>query len=456
MTLSPVRIALICLAAGSLWVVSSDWLLAAVAPGSQTLGQTLKGLLFVAAGSLVVYLLARRLERDRRAFEDERRELERRLGAVARLEAIGQLTGGIAHDFNNLLTAITGNIEAYIQQHPEREEVSEELREIRRSADRAADLTRQLLAFGRPRLDTAHPVDLNQHIRSMASLLHRLIGDRVRIRTELADHLRPVRIDPGRLEQVVMNLALNARDAMPGGGQLTLRTTDHQHRFIRLDVMDTGHGIEPELHSRIFEPYFTTKSEGAGTGLGLITVQSIVREAGGHITVASAPGSGAMFSVFLPRAGARRAPPTRPESPAITPADSSPLDEAPAATGAPSPTERGARTVLVAEDDPAVRSLVARVLRKRGFAVYEVAAGQDALDILSRTNGSVDILITDAMMPEMTGMELIEAARPLRPSMRTLLISGYPGDEFSPDIPYLAKPFTAAQLLDRIEDIMDD
>lgn len=460
MTLGPIRIALICLAAGSLWVVASDWILVALAPGAQVLGQTLKGLLFVVAGSLVVYVLARRLEGDRQEFEDERREMERRLGAVARLEAIGQLTGGIAHDFNNLLTAISGNIESYIHQHPERGEVSEELREIRRSADRAADLTRQLLAFGRPRLDTSHPVDLNQRIRNMASLLHRLIGDRIRIRTELAEHLRPVRIDPGRLEQVVMNLALNARDAMPGGGQLTLRTTDHQHRFIRLDIMDTGHGIEPELRSRIFEPYFTTKSEGAGTGLGLLTVQSIVREAGGHITVSSAPGSGAMFSVFLPRADARRGArepgPAGGETPGAGHGDTSRGDEQPAATANASPTARGAGTILVAEDDPAVRSLVVRVLRKRGFTVHEAAAGQEALDILSRTNGSVDMLITDAMMPEMTGMELIEAARPLRPDMRALLISGYPGDEFAPDIPYLAKPFTVAQLLERIEAVMGD
>jgi two-component system, cell cycle sensor histidine kinase and response regulator CckA len=447
MTVRPFRISLIYMLVGALWVLASDWLLTALAPTGLVPGQTLKGLFFVAAGAAFLYLLSRRVQNRWQELEQEHRELERRLGAVARLEAIGQLTGGIAHDFNNLLTAISGNIEAYVEQHPERVAVSEELREIRRSADRAADLTRQLLAFGRPSLDPPPPVDLNQRIRGMATLLHRLIGDRIRIRTEFADHLRPVRADPGRLEQVVMNLVLNARDAMPDGGQVTLRTGVHQNRFVRLDVIDSGHGMPQELQARIFEPYFTTKSEGTGTGLGLLTVQSVLKEAGGYITVRSAPGAGATFSVFLPFDNTRPS-----DNDAASRNGTAALSTGPAPTR---PVASGTETVLVAEDDPAVRALVVRVLRERGFVVLEASGGQAALRQLGQANGGIDMLITDAVMPDMTGMEVISAARAACPEMRALLISGYSGDQFAADIPYLAKPFTAVQLLERVRHLLD-
>ena len=443
------RIALAYLLAGTLWILMSDWMLEHSPASGLMLGQTSKGLLFVVLSSALIYVLTLRAVRAVRRTEAERDHLDRRLTAVARLESLGQLTGGIAHDFNNLLTAISGNLDLHLAGHPD--ETGPELREARKSADRAAHLTRQLLAVGRYRVARPERVDVTAVVSDLSDLLHRLIGDRVRIRKELDEQLPPVVIDPGRLEQVVMNLAINARDAMPDGGQLCLRTCADEAssspslprrgetpaslppgRYVRIDVTDTGVGMDEETRARIFDPFFTTKPEDAGTGLGLSTVRAIVQEASGLVRVASAPGAGTTFSVFLPaaRGAASNKPSGTPESPAAAPA--------------------GAATVLVAEDDAAVRSLVCRVLERHGYGVVTAPDGPEALEALRDRSSSIDLLLSDAAMPEMPGPELLEMARELRPGLPVLLMSGHGKDEVGDGVPYLAKPFTPAELVRRV------
>ena len=446
------RIALAYLLLGSAWIIGSDRLLLRLGDDGFMLGQTTKGLLFVVLGSILIYVLAARELREKRTTAAERERLERRLAAAARFEAIGQLTGGIAHDFNNLITAISGNIDAYLGHDPPRGRPLDELREARRSADRAAELTRQLLAFGRRQVLRPERVDVNAVILDMEPLLTRLTGPAVETVLELDEGLRAVVVDPGRLEQVVMNLAINARDAMPDGGRLVIRTRNRHvdadtaqgfpfpfvpGDYVRLDVSDTGVGIGEEIQHLIFEPFFTTKPKDVGTGLGLSTVYGIVKQSGGYVTVTSRPGEGSTFHVFLPMTS---------EAP-TTPPEPTPAEEQPRATG----TE----TVLVVEDDMAVRSLVMRVLQKRGFAVLEAMDGREALEVLKEAERRIDVLITDAVMPEMTGTELIEAARASHPRMRTLLISGYTEGEFNVGSPYLAKPFTPDQLVTRVREVLD-
>ncbi len=445
----PARIALAYLTLGAVWVLASEWVLPGLGVPTGG-GRALEGLAFVAASTAVVFFLVFREFGVDRATLEEREAVERRLAAAARFEAIGQLTGGIAHDFNNLITAIAGNLDSYLGRRNGRAR-SVELEEAKRSTDRAAELTRQLLAFGR-RQDL-HPerIDVNEVIRDMSSLLHRLIGDRIRITTACDQRLWTVHADPGRVEQVVMNLAINARDAMPDGGELVLRTSnapidEEQSRrfpfpfepgeYVRLDVEDTGVGMDADTQTHIFEPFFTTKPEGEGTGLGLATVYGIVKQSGGYIDVCSVPGDGATFSIFLPRVAERA--------------------EAAPAVGAPVEAEgAGSETVLVVEDDAAVRSVVMRVLERRGFAVLEAPDGPEALDVLQHIHGGIDLLIADAVMPEMPGCQLIETARSRYPGLRALLISGYMADDLGSTAPYLAKPFTPSQLVRSVRAALD-
>lgn len=445
------RIVLPYVVLGSLWIVVSDWLLGQVVPGDVAIGQTLKGMLFVLVSAGLIYALVSRELREKRKAAEQRLRLERRLAATERFEAIGQLTSGIAHDFNNLLTAIYGNIETHLNQLPAGEGAPE-LEDARQSALRGGELTRQLLAVGRSQVMRPEQTDINGVILGMCGLLDRLIGPPVRIVADLAEDPWLVLVDPGRLEQVIMNLAINARDAMPEGGELTIRTanqriTPAQARqfpfpflagdFVRIDVTDTGIGIEPDVQGRIFEPFFTTKPKDVGTGLGLATVYGIVKQSGGYVSVDSTPGKGSTFTIFLPEAQEAG------ESPAV--------DVSPPLAGG----ENGTETLLVVEDDRAVRAFATRALRRRGFTVMEADGAEEALGLLRRSNGHIDMVITDASMPGMSGLELLEAVRKSGSSARSLLISGHPEQEFAEDVPYLAKPFTGADLGRRVREVLD-
>ncbi len=451
---APARIALIYVVLGAVWIGLSDWLLALTFPDHLRIGQAIKGTVFVLLGGALIYALVARELAKRRKLEAEREELQQRLGSVQRLEAIGRLTGGIAHDFNNLLTAIGGNIEAYITQERDRgaeEDDLVELQEAESATRRAEELIRQLLAFGRKQRLDPKTLDLNAVIGDMSQLLHRLIGDRIGIQARPDDDLWPITMDEAPLQQVLMNLALNARDAMPDGGELVFETRnavitrdDAAKRFdfpilpgdyVRLDVVDTGVGMDIQTQSRIYEPFFTTKPKDVGTGLGLATVYGVMKQSGGYIAVRSAPGQGTRFELYFPKAaGSIAAPDEKPE----------PVAQLGRSTG----------TVMVVEDEPAVRSLVARTLRRHGFDVVECEDGAQALREFQNGSGFVDLILTDAVMPRLSGRELIRAARRTRPDVRTLLMTGYSEAEIEPETAYLAKPFTAAQLLDRVRQVM--
>jgi two-component system, cell cycle sensor histidine kinase and response regulator CckA len=446
------RIVLPYIVLGSLWILGSDWWLARSSPGGFVPGQTVKGILFVLVSAGLIYALAARELRERRQAAEQRLRLERRLAATERFEAIGQLTSGIAHDFNNLLTAIYGNIETCLHQVPPGETPPPGLEDARSSALRGAELTRQLLAVGRSQVMRPEQVDINNVILGMCGLLDRLIGPPVRIRAELADEPWLVLVDPGRLEQVIMNLAINARDAMPGGGELTVRTanrtvTPAEARgfpfpflpgdYVVLEVADTGVGMEPDVQGRIFEPFFTTKPKDVGTGLGLATVYGIVKQSGGYVAVSSTPGQGSTFSIYLPEArDAEEATPILVPDP-------------------PAGGETGTETLLVVEDDPAVRAFAIRALRRRGFTVLEAVGADEALQLLRESNGHVDLLITDATMPGMSGEQLISQLRSSGSRVRTLLISGRGEHELAVDAPYLAKPFTGTDLGRRVREVLD-
>lgn len=445
------RIAAAYLVVAAVWIVLSDWLLYRLGPADMALGQTAKGLLFVSTTALLIYLLTRRELRSRELTEVRQVHLERRLAASARLEAMGRLTGGIAHDFNNLLTAISANIEAFMKDHRDCGHTLTALDEARSATRRAEELTRQLLSFGRPQLRRLQPVSVDAVITDMKGLLDRLIFGGIRIETDFDADVATVTIDRGRLEQVVMNLAINARDAMPNGGVLRLSTSvatvtgDEARRlrlesghYVRLEVSDTGAGISEEVRAHIFDAFFTTKPSGAGTGLGLSTVQSILAESGGSVVVSSAPGAGSTFTVFLPTTTNRRRSRAAAQKP-------------PAAKGGGGRAE----CVLVAEDDPAVRSLIVRILERRGFDVLEASNGAVALEVLHAGGAQIDMLITDANMPEVDGPTLIAAATESRPDLPVLLISGTSDEEFATTTPYLAKPFTAGQLSARVREILD-
>lgn len=466
------RVALPYLVLGAVWILVSDWALMSLTSGGPGVGQMAKGLLFVVLSAGLIYVLSARQLREKWITEREREQLERRLSAAARFEAIGQLSGGIAHDFNNLLTVISGNIESYMNHDPERGRRSPELREAHDAVHRATALTRQLLAFGRAQVARPDHGDVNEVVRGMVTMLDRLIGDRIRIRTSLGHHLPPARVDPGRLEQVVMNLAINARDAMPDGGELRLATekatvglgnggsvSSHllPGAYIRLTVADTGVGMSSEVQSRIFEPFFTTKGQEHGTGLGLATVHSIVTAWGGDISVRSAPGQGTTFTILLPAA---RDEPPRPAAP-VDGVAAAPMPGVAAVPGvspdAPTAAEQAVSTnatVLVVDDDAAVRKIVVRVLRRHGFTVLEAPGGREALVELRQAVGAVDLLVTDASMPEMSGLRLIEEALVVDPGLRVLLISGHPGEEFEGATPYLAKPFTSSELVRHVREVL--
>jgi PAS domain S-box-containing protein len=385
----------------------------------------------------------------RERAEHRLRESEELLRQSQKLEAVGRLAGGIAHDFNNLLTVITGYSGLVLDQLRAGDPLRHDVGQIADAAERAVAVTGQLLAFSRRQMLQPRAVDLNQVVAETESMLVRLIGEDVRLSTRLDPHLCLVLADPGQLEQVIVNLVVNARDAMPGGGTLTI-STGYAHvdgapggadltpgRYAALSVVDTGSGMDAETRTRAFEPFFTTKEKGRGTGLGLATVYGIVKQTGGDVVADSAPGRGTTFTVFLPLD------------------DTHPALEEPASPTVAQP-EGDAATILLAEDEDVVRELLFQILAQRGYRVLAARDGEEALTLASQHAGRIDLLVTDVVMPRLSGRELAERLEQRLPDLRVLFLSGYTDDAvvrhgvIEHAVPFLQKPFTAAALADAV------
>jgi two-component system cell cycle sensor histidine kinase/response regulator CckA len=380
---------------------------------------------------------------------------EEQLRQAQKMEAIGRLAGGVAHDFNNLLTAIIGYADM-IADRDNPEDTRRDAAEIRKVADRAAALTGQLLAFSRKQFLDPVVLDLNEAIGGLLQVLPRVMGERVRIEMRLGTQLKPIEADAGQIEQMLLNLVLNARDAMPGGGDLVIETaaavldrdrlaserlTLEPGPYAMLLVCDTGMGMDDDTRAHAFEPFFTTKPKGKGTGLGLATVYGIVDQSGGQIALETAPGRGTTFRIYLPEARADHG----------------------RATAAQILVRQnvGSETVLLVEDNASVRAIAARALRSRGYTVHEVASAEDALAWALGSSVTPDLLLTDVVMPGQSGPELAHRLTDCYPALRVLLMSGYTdaADEaqgaYLGDLPFLQKPFTAAQLAERVRLALD-
>jgi two-component system, cell cycle sensor histidine kinase and response regulator CckA len=384
----------------------------------------------------------------------ERQSLQAQLLQAQKMEAVGRLAGGIAHDFNNLLTAILGASDLLLEDLSADASGREEVEEIKQAAHRAAALTYQLLAFSRQQVLAPQVLDLNVLVADVEKMLRRLIGEDIELRTVLARDLGAVQADPGQLQQVIMNLAVNARDAMPQGGRLTIETADAEldeayaqahvpqaGRYVMLAVTDTGIGMNADIKAHVFEPFFTTKEKGKGTGLGLATVYGIVKQSGGYIWVYSEPGQGTTFKIYLPRV------------------EGVPLPAAPKPVA--SGSLRGSETVLVVEDEVAVRNLTRRVLEGYGYAVLTTENGHEALQAAQERQGPIHLLVTDVVMPKMGGRELVQRLAPGRPEMKVLYLSGYTDDAIvhhgvlEPGIAFLQKPFTPQMLARKVREVLD-
>jgi PAS domain S-box-containing protein len=383
-----------------------------------------------------------------------RKQLEDQLRQSQKMEAVGRLAGGVAHDFNNLLTAILGHADLLLEDATQHDGRRADLTEIKRAAERAAGLTRQLLAFSRKQILQPKVLDLNTVVTGMGTLLHRLIGEDIELRIVPAPGLGAVEADPGQLEQVILNLAVNARDAMPRGGKLTVETANvhldeayarqrvgvQPGPYVLLAVTDTGVGMDEHVKAHVFEPFFTTKEQGKGTGLGLATVYGIVQQSGGFIWVYSEPGRGTAFKIYLPRKAAS----SQDLEPVPTREDS----------------HAGSGTILLVEDEEAVRKLASRVLEARGYTVLRAADGLQALDTVERHPGAIDLLITDVVMPRMSGRELADLVRPRRPATKVLYVSGYTDDAIvhhgvlDAGVMFLQKPFTPDSLARKVKEIL--
>jgi PAS domain S-box-containing protein len=392
---------------------------------------------------------------ERKGAEFHRSQLEEQLRQSQKMEAVGRLAGGVAHDFNNLLTAISGYAELLQAKFEPGETVRGYVDEILKSSGRAAQLTRQLLAFSRRQVLQPKTLDLNSVVSSMEGLLHRLIGEDVDLSTSLDPALASVKADQGQIEQVIMNLAVNSRDAMPKGGRLSIETrnvdldsgySDRHGRLrsgphVLLAVSDSGIGMNAEIQSHLFEPFFTTKDKDKGTGLGLATVYGIVKQSGGDIWVYSEPGRGSCFKVYFPRSDEAAESTTK----EATKVRSRPAKE----------------TVLLAEDSDVVRRLLKELLLAGGYKLLEARHGVEALELSKNFEGTIDLLLTDMVMPQMSGRELAENLMPLRPGMKVLFMSGYTEDAITrqgmldPGTGFLEKPFTPDSLARKIRALLD-
>jgi signal transduction histidine kinase/CheY-like chemotaxis protein len=382
----------------------------------------------------------------------EKRGREAQLLQSQKMETVGRLAGGVAHDFNNLLGVITG-YGGLLRKRLDDRHLLKYVDDILKASERAAGLTQQLLAFSRKQVLQPRILDLNRVVEHMERMLRRLIGEDIQLVIALVD-VAPIKADPGQLEQVLMNLAVNARDAMPQGGQLLIETAavdldesySRRHADVRpgsyvmLAVSDTGHGMTPELKQRLFEPFFTTKEPGQGTGLGLATVHGIVRQSGGHIFAYSEPGRGTSFKIYFPptEGSVAAAPPTADED-----------------------TPRGNETILLVEDEAALREITRECLAATGYTVLEAAHGAAALQLSEKYDGAIHLLITDVVMPGLTGRELAQRLTAERTEMKVLFMSGYTDDAvilrgvLTKEMPFVQKPFTIVQLARKVREVLD-
>jgi len=378
-----------------------------------------------------------------------RRGLQDQVQRAQKLESVGRLAGGIAHDFNNLLTVVLSCAEVLREDAAAgRAAGAEDVEQIREAGQRAQELVRQLLAFGRKQVTAPEPTDLSEVVGGNEQMLRRLLGEDVELLVEREPGLWPVLCDRGHIEQVLLNLAVNARDAMPRGGRFTISTRnvpggeagDRGSDTVQLEVRDTGSGMSQDVKSHLFEPFFTTKPPGKGTGLGLATVYGLVTQNGGRIQVESEPGSGTAFEIAFPRC-------SRPSS----------ASREPPATG----RFVGSETVLVVEDDPLVRGITSRALRGAGYRVLEAGDGREAIEVVGEASGPVDLVVTDVVMPGMSGPTLAEELAARVPRLRVLFVSGYSREAMAErGVPeagpgFLAKPFTASALLERVRLLLD-
>ena len=380
----------------------------------------------------------------------EQKQMEKRLAQAARMEAVGQLASGVAHDFNNLLTIIKGYSSLLMERNPDGHDYRA-AKEIEQAADRAASLTHQLLAFSRKQTLQPRILDLNAIVRGLEKMLRRLLSEKVELAMFTFPGIGHVKADPIQMEQVLLNLVVNARDAMPKGGRLVIETGElelphdlgHDESLVRagsyviLSVSDTGIGMDDETRSRIFEPFFTTKEVGKGTGLGLATVYGIIKQSNGYIQVESEPGKGTTFKIFLPR-----------------------VEPQPAMTHKPTATEvhkHGTGTILLAEDEPLLRELGETILTQAGYKVLSAPTPQALRALIADYSGSIDLLLTDVVMPGLSGPELVRVVRDRWPKVKVLFMSGYADDEIEdldPDAAFLQKPFTPSELTAKIAEVL--
>ncbi len=387
---------------------------------------------------------------EQRQAARERQRLEEQLRQSLKMEAIGRLAGGVAHDFNNILTGILGFTELIMTSIDARDAIYEDVEEIRIAAGRAAELTNQLLAFSRKQLVAPRVVRPNDVVASSERMLARIIGEDVRLRFEPDPEAGVIKIDPAQLDQILVNLSVNARDAMPGGGALTIRTAqvvlDGERSegqppvsgtYVALSVIDTGHGMDQQTQQHIFEPFFSTR--GAGTGLGLATIYGIVKQNAGLIEVSSQPGLGTTFTILFP-------------------AVQEPIAASSAAAAAP---PGGSEVVLLVEDEKMVRRLAKRILEQQGYGVISADSGAQALQLCAQREGAIDLLLTDVVMPEMNGRELCELLRERLPGLRTLYMSGYTDDIIADNgalyegTNLIKKPFTVEELAGKVREVLN-
>ncbi len=385
----------------------------------------------------------------------ERKHLEEQLRQSQKMEAIGQLAGGVAHDFNNLLTAINGYSGLALQRIDDDHPLRGYLEEIKKAGDRAANLTRQLLAFGRKQILQPLPINLNDIVTDMNKMLRRLIGEDVQLSAKLDQALKKIKADPGQIEQVLMNLVVNARDAMPQGGKLTIETAtielDQEYaerhtgglpgQYVMLAVSDTGTGMDQTIQARIFDPFFTTKQKGKGTGLGLSTVYGIVKQSGGNIWVYSEPGHGTTFKIYLPQwAIAPEKDEVRMAEPALP---------------------AGTETILLVEDEDVVRGLAQKILEQSGYKVLAASRGAEAIRFCLQRTEPIHLLLTDVVMPETSGKEVADRATELLPDLRVLFMSGYTDEAIvhhgvlDSNVEFIQKPFTPAALVRKVREVLD-
>lgn len=385
----------------------------------------------------------------------ERKELETQLRQSQKLETLGRLAGGIAHDFNNMLTVINGFSDFILKEIPPESPYREDLQEIRNAGKRAADLTRQLLAFSRRQIFDLRTLSLNDIIRNLSKMLHRIIGDNIKLVTLLSSIPGNVKVDPGQIEQIILNLAVNAGDAMPRGGVITVETENvnldseyaYEHipvtpgSYVLMSVSDTGAGMAKQIKRKIFEPFFTTKKAGKGTGLGLSTVYGIVKQSGGYIWVYSELNIGTCFKIYLPRVDKNVEK--------NTPQQIKTLD-------------RGDETILLVEDSGSVRSVLRKTLERSGYSILEAKNGEQALRIFDKNRDDIKLLLSDMIMPGINGKELAEQISSRNSDIKYLLMSGYTDDStildgmLTPGVPFLRKPVIADKLVQKVREVLDN